>query len=1594
MNYFLRYWIFLFLSLFLLPSVQATHIVGGNISYRCLGTDPVTGATTFEIRMYVYRDAINGQAPFDNPANLGIFELDAVGNFNFYQSLPISNPVVTNIPPDLSNPCLIPPSNVAVEEGYYVTTVTLPFDPQGYMISYQRCCRNNTINNLPNPGSIGASYAIFISPLAQQNCNNSPTYDNFPPIVICQNEPLVFDHSATDLDGHSITYSLCDPYTGGSQFNPAPTIPSTPTSATPPYYPPVTFGPGFSATFPMPASPALSIDPITGQMTGTPTQQGQYVVGVCMEERDANGNLLSVTLRDFQFNVAPCTNVIDAAIQNDGISPNGQAFLINSCDNNTISFVNQSTDVNFINAYSWSFDLQNGTTATSTQTNPTITFPGPNTYSGTLVVNPGQQGCTDSTEILVNVFPPRESDFGFSIDSCNVNNPSIQFTDSSQAFGNNSIVAWNWNFGDGNSSTQPSPSHAYSVIGTYNVTLTVEDVNGCTDALSQTLDWYPPAEANFNIPNPTGCAPHTVNFINQSLPFSPNAGYTLEWDFGDGSPGVTTLNPSHTYSQPGSYDVTLVTTSPWGCRDTLLVTNAVQVFDQPNAAFTDDVSCTLQPVTFSNTSSLTTGSGFSSLLWDFGDGNAGSGPSVSNNYANAGTFAVTLVATDNNGCRDTLTQNIDWFPSPAIDIQTSFSGCRFDTLTFTNNSFPSNGYSYNWQFGDGGTSGVNSPTHNYSAPGSYITSLTMTSPTGCSSDYIDTFFVRDVPTANFTSSYDSCVIDSVIFTDLSVPNPSNDPIVDWFWDFGDGNTSTLENPRHLYVTAGVFPAALTVTDTFGCSDTYTDSVYWFPAPVVDVQIASAVGCAPYEVFFDNQSYPLNGYTTDWQFGDGGSDTVASPTYTYQTPGVYIVNLLITSPTGCQETFSDTITVHERPDANFSFNFDPCEIAPVTFTDLSSTNAAGDALTSWYWDFDDGNDSTDTDPVHLYGLAGAFDVSLVVTDTNGCTDTSTQTVPWFPAPIVDVDVSDSVGCQPLTVDFINNSYPINGYSTVWDFGDGGSDTTASPTHTYLNPGIFTVDLFITSPSGCTANFLDTIVVHEVPTANFSSSFDSCSLDGVQFTDLSLPNANNDNIVQWIWDFGDGSSSSQPSPLQPYALGNTYNPSLIVVDVNGCSDTIGTSILYDPAPVFDIGSLDTAFCFGPNLGFSNNPNNNAPGYTFTWDFGDSSSSTAFEPTHTYAQPGTYPISLTINTPAQCVRNFEGEVVVHRLPEASFESSFDPCVFGPVTFNSTSTSQDGSLQAWFWDFGDGQVDTSTQNSTLHQYAFPDTLRYNVELRVEDSNGCRDSLVQETPWLPKPVYPVTLEGSKGCIPHSIPLPANNPYPVTNYQTFWTFGDGRSSEAGNPGQITYNEAGVYERQLVVLSEAGCLDTFQSVHNALPVPIADFSYAPQLITSQNPEVSFTDESTDAGAWLWDFGDDSPITGWNYQTNPIHTYQDTGFQVVQLIVTHPNGCTDTTQQRLDVIPRYSYFLPNAFTPNNDGKNDGFRGKGITEFLSDFSMQIYNRWGELIFETNDPQQSWDGTHRGKPCKAGVYVYVVEFDGPRGAKERYKGFATLIY
>lgn len=564
----------------ILPEVaKSAHIIGGEMYYECLGYGNNGQDTTlrrYKITIKLYRDCASTGAQFDDPLGFTIYR--QVGN-NWVNAKTsgsqefttrLIRPVMPIAPPVY--PCLVLPPGICGEAGVYQQEVELPIRNEKYLIVWQRCCRNNTITNILDPESTGATFSIEIHPEAQRTCNNSPQFINFPPTVLCVNAPFKFDHSAFDKEGDLLIYQFCEPLEGGGRMGGSNCQSVVPNPDCPPPYAPVSYRFPFTALFPLGGNPLVTINTANGIIAGKPDVIGQFVVGVCVHEY-RNGVLLSVLRRDFQFNVASCDGVVEARLTGASqLTPD--QFSITVCGTDQYQVLNSSIDRRFINEVLWTYENGGGIDSFLGWA-PLIKFKEGGVHNGRFILNPGTN-CGDTGYFKINVIPDLEAQFSANYDSCKAG--PVKFNDLTTS-SYSAPAAWNWSLGDGFVAFTKDPEINYLRPGTYPVLLTITDNFGCTSQTFKEIKWYPSPDVIIFSPNKTeGCVPLDVEFKNISFPTDNS--YKFIWRFSDGTvdSGYTV---NHRFDPSGIYGLKLEVTSPLGCYNERLFNDIITVSDPP-----------------------------------------------------------------------------------------------------------------------------------------------------------------------------------------------------------------------------------------------------------------------------------------------------------------------------------------------------------------------------------------------------------------------------------------------------------------------------------------------------------------------------------------------------------------------------------------------------------------------------------------------------------------------------------------------------------------------------------------------------------------------------------------------------------------------------------------------------------------------------------------------------------------------------------------------------------------------------------------------------------------------------------------------------
>ncbi len=1200
--------------------------------------------------------------------------------------------------------------------------------------------------------------------------------------------------------------------------------------------------------------------------------------------------------------------------------------------------------------WSWDFgDLSSGSSNYSTTQHPSHVYSSSGNKIVTLIVT-NANGCRDTIQhtIVINELPVAN----FTA-SATCEDEDMQFSSTSTTSAGSTINSYTWDFGDGGSVTNnPAPTHAYATSGIYNVTLTIVNSNGCIHSVTKPVLVNPKPIVNFTF-TAGACIGNPVTFTDLSFIPSGFSGYdtTWTWDFNDGTPRQTiyypnTPNITHTFTGTAtSHSVKLIVTTTNGCSDSIVKT--VNSIPSPLANFSySTTTCLGQSVQFTDLSQTNGGGSIQNWNWNFGDPVSGANnTSTSQNpihsFTTAGTFQVILKIVSTNGCidYDTVAVEIDSLP---VANFTFAQACEGKATQFTDASVPhaASIISYAWNFGDGGISSLQSPTHVYTAYGDYQVTLTVVNSNGCIHTRTQTVTVYPRPVPNFTFSPASCVGLPVSFTSTSfVPTGTSSYIQTWTWTWGDGTDTTIIFPGNPHVnhtfqgTATTHFVKLVVTTTNGCTDSITKTVTSIPSPQANFSYSNTT-CLGQLVQFNDLTQTNGGgtiQTWNWQFGDplsgaNNASTLQNPSHAFTSAGNFSVTLTVTSSNGCVNTYSPAqpITINPLPVASFAADT-VCQGSPTTFNNTSTTppniNPPGPTtFIAYAWNFGDGGTSTQQSPQHLFANHGYYNVSLSVTNSNGCINDTSVLVMVDPKPIADFSFSPT-SCVGNPVSFFNQSFVPTGYSSSvriwhWVFGDGTDTTIIFPgnpnvTHTFVGTATtHIVTLTVTTTAGCTATISKTVNSVPAPIANFSYSSTLCDNQPVQFTDLSQTNGGG-SIQTWNWNFGDpasgmNNSSTIANPIHQFSASGSFNVTLMVTNGNGCYTTIDTVLSIGQRPVANF-SADTA-CLGSLTTFAD-LSTGGPIASYAWEFGDGQTATGAAPTHLYGNTGIFNVHLTVTNNLGCQRDTSKQVLVLGKPVPLFSYESPNCAGDSVQFFDQSSTPHGSIQQWTWDFGDGTVVgpilfPANQN-VKHKYTNGGT--YNVKLTIVTSDDCTAEKISPVEIGVRPLANFNF-GNAACALTPLQftdLSQSNGGPaITTWN--WDFGDPASgannlSNTQNPTHM-FSAGGTYTVRLMVTNANGCNDSVVGGKTVTvnAAPFADFTADTSCLGSA---TQFTDVSTGTPvAWNWDFGDPSSGT-FNNSTlqNPFHTYNLQGTYNVTLTVTNAAQCENDTVIQVSVNP---------------------------------------------------------------------------------------------
>jgi gliding motility-associated-like protein len=1148
----------------------------------------------------------------------------------------------------------------------------------------------------------------------------------------------------------------------------------------------------------------------------------------------------------------------------------------------SVNFTDNSTG----NPVKWTWNLGNGNS--SVVPSPSTIYYTPGLYPVNLKVS--NSNGTDDTTIYITVYDKPIVDF--TVPGTTGCAPfTVNFKDQSSA-SPGKIIAWEWNFGDETpADTRQNPDHTFLNAGNYNITLKAVSELGCTNtkSISQFIKVLSPIKIDFNFTSSKNCKPpETIQFASSSTGLGI---LSYSWDFGDSSARGTNKFTAHQYLSGGLYSIKLIVSNNIGCKDSLEKKDTLPINNIVSTISGPDTFCLNSSATYFNSSAPAP----RTFYWDLGDSVYSSDPIVTMQFASVGIYTIKTV-NEYATCTDTAIKKITIIDLPAVDFKADDSASCKVPLQVNFTDLTPGAASWQWDFGDGGTSTDQNPFHKYitiPADGQQTVKLTIKDIHGCTnSKSIFNFIQIQQPAVSFSTAEGGGCIPYVFKPYPSIFAPGGVESV--LWDFGDGTTSADTYPSHTYTALGNYDIKLTVKTKDGCIGTaiVTEGVKIGSKPTADFSAAPTQLCAGSPVQFTDLSVPSSIDKWLWNFGDNGTSIQQNPVYAYNDTGKFTISLIVWN-NGCRDTAIKINYITIDPAIALFNPVYNCNNKKEVFFKDSSKQAL-----FYSWDFGDGVTSTDQNPVHLFSNYQDYTVTLTV--SNGtCTDTSSQIIKVTDEKPDFITLKDSV-CKSGSILFTAaniNTANIDNY--IWDYGDGKSDTlsSGSSSHQYDTAGIFTVKLSVTDIHGCNESVIKPAKIHIFsPKANFVTNAPGvCSNKDLIFTDQSTTADGNNNIVNWLWKFGDGQTNIYTAPPPAtvthfYTIDGKYFPKLIITDALGCIDSFTNKTpLIITNPIASFSADKNITCNNDTIKLNNF--STGKNLKYQWDFGDSTNATVRLPRKIYTTNGLYNIRLIVTDLYGCKDTAEKSNYIDvKEVTAGFKTSATraSCLPFDVKFTDTSINETYRL----WRYGDGSASVSP--SPTHQYVTSDTFFAKlIAYRGQPGTKCTDTATV-TIIVNAPTASLAYSPLEGCAPLNV---AFNISSTKQLLYKWDFGDGNISDYTTTADTlhTYNYPQNYTPSVLIRDAAdqtGCeipvigKNLIKLYSSAVNFEVADTTLVCDsgFVTFKNLTVS----GSPVVRYLWSFGDGDTSN----LKDPVHYYRSEGFYNVGLSIFTAFGCKDS------------------------------------------------------------------------------------------------------
>lgn len=1221
-----------------------------------------------------------------------------------------------------------------------------------------------------------------------------------------------------------------------------------------------------------------------------------------------------------------------------------------------VSFTNSSTGENLV--YKWDFGDGN----TSTDVTPVHTYISEGAYKVTLTAyNADYTGCSNKLEIpdYIKIRPPKIILFQ--------NLPQIGCTPLVVSLGANidsddPITAYQWTLGDGTTSAEATPVHTYDKEGSYRIDLVITTRSGCQDwkFFPDAVKVGPKPIASFVQTGQDICGRDAVPFQNTST-----GATSYKWEFGDGGES-TEQDPTHIYTNIGDMTVKLTAYNEYCASETFIAGNILKVKGPVDNIEIRKDCASPYARDFIDKSHSTQWS------WNLGDGTTATTQDIlGHNYAGKGIYQITMHGSDpNTGCDIDIQRTVNIVDEGITPSVHTEALCRETKATFIANGYDdiNNIQTLVWDYGDGNKSdNTNNPEKEYTyfKSGTYQPKLSYTDINGCTKTV--TLTPVDIksksPIAAIGMPASSCLYEqNVHFTDQSTLSTTDNgnTIVERKWDFGD-QTMIANNDAsadHRYANKGLYLVTFSVTDKNGCADTVKNRQIIIAQPEAKFSLSSPAFCNNYNIPFTNQSDGDN-LSYNWDFGDGKVSSALSPVHAYSSDGTYTASLTVTDQYNCVNTFQvNNPILISNPTARFQNN-DVFQICPPL--EILPTNQSLNA-SSVIWDFGDGNTSTDNNmPSHLYTQGGIYTLKLTAIGIGGCRDETAQTL-TVQGPSGKFDFSPKEGCAPTNVHFVAQANKATSF--IWDFDNGNTQKTNGTQTDYAyheaGKGIFYPRLIMTDDNNCTVSVQspDPVVIHGTK-ADVQNLSDQFACDLLHFNLMDKSSVFNDNIAGYKWAFGNNAnySSEQNPPEIQLTQSGQYPFSLTVRSGYGCTDTYNgiLNATVATSPRIQIAAPDSV-CIGSNLPLQGiNITQSVRIAKWEWGLGDGKSIENQNITYSYATPGDYSVQLTATSQEGCTGTFSKQETVVDYPQINAGNDQTICEGAIATLNAS-----GNAQNYVWD-----TDPTLSCQNCETVLVSTTADRTYAVTGKGLFGCdiRDEIKITVIHPQKLLYK---NNADICLGDKVQLQLSGTDKVE-----WTIGTGitdiyaPTQTVSPPQTYTYTAVGT-DRMNCFTDQATIIVT---VH---PLPTVALQDAEVTLNYGTPYQVITTNSPDVIRWEW-----TPaqwLTCSNCAAPVIRPGRDMEYR---LQVYNAAGCQASTSMKIKVLCNgANLFVPNTFSPNNDGVNDIFYPRSNGDFTIRY-LRVYNRWGQCVFERNnfhpnDKSSGWDGKYKGQVSGNDVFVY----------------------